>query len=447
MTNSSRDTQHETPAPSPTDLLPPKTTPTWEIELLISGVTVFALLQLPGLLDAWSDRMVAMQSEGVTLLALLAAIYVKAAAITLALTFVVHLALRAYWIALVGMRSVYPDGIRWDALKRFAPHSMRLAREALGSMDTLVEQADNRASLVFANGVGLALGMLIPVVFVTITSGLSLAVAILAGWRDKWNIVFGVIALAAFLPFLAATFVDRYLGARIHADSRAGRLLAAVLQAYEWLGMGRISNPLLLLSTSHVGYGRAQAVTAVLVFAIMGTVMVHSLLRLGQWAVFEHDYLPGTNAAASRALVPAHYAPSRSESAASAMLPYIQSEIVRGDYVRLFLPYRARRHGDALRAQCPDVPEDAIEDAAQEAQRLDALASCLARIHVAELDGTPLALDFMFGTDPRTGSQGMVAFIPVRDLAHGRHELRVARAPRTLSAKKTEGPFVIPFWR
>ena len=31
--------------------LPNRTTPTWEVELLISGVAVFAMLQLPGLLD------------------------------------------------------------------------------------------------------------------------------------------------------------------------------------------------------------------------------------------------------------------------------------------------------------------------------------------------------------------------------------------------------------
>jgi hypothetical protein len=31
--------------------LPPKTTPTWEVELLVSGATVFGLAQLPPLAD------------------------------------------------------------------------------------------------------------------------------------------------------------------------------------------------------------------------------------------------------------------------------------------------------------------------------------------------------------------------------------------------------------
>ena len=37
--------------------LPRRTTPTWEVELLISGVAVFAMLQLPGWLD---DRLFAL---------------------------------------------------------------------------------------------------------------------------------------------------------------------------------------------------------------------------------------------------------------------------------------------------------------------------------------------------------------------------------------------------
>ncbi len=43
--------------------MPGATTPTWEIELLVSGAVVFSLLQMPGALDTlfqqWSPRLVA----------------------------------------------------------------------------------------------------------------------------------------------------------------------------------------------------------------------------------------------------------------------------------------------------------------------------------------------------------------------------------------------------
>ena len=103
--------------PDRTHALSDRTTPTWEVELLISGVAVFAMLQLPGWLD---DRMFALEprlGDDWRLVLTLFYIYSKSAAIVLAVTFALHLFLRALWIALVGMHSVYPQGIILDRLR------------------------------------------------------------------------------------------------------------------------------------------------------------------------------------------------------------------------------------------------------------------------------------------------------------------------------------------
>src|SRR3954469_3070174 len=103
-------------APPVAEQLPRHTTPTWEVELLISGVAVFAMLQLPGWID---DRWFALRPrlDASWLDALIYIyIYAKSGVMVLAVTFVVHLLLRARWIALVGMHSVYPAGIDWDRL-------------------------------------------------------------------------------------------------------------------------------------------------------------------------------------------------------------------------------------------------------------------------------------------------------------------------------------------
>ena len=86
--------------------LPAKTTPTWEVELLISGVAVFAMLQLPGLLDDWLLALEPRVGGDWRMVLILAYIYAKSAVVVLAATFVLHLLLRAIWIALVGLHSV-----------------------------------------------------------------------------------------------------------------------------------------------------------------------------------------------------------------------------------------------------------------------------------------------------------------------------------------------------
>ena len=78
-----------------------RTARTWEVELLISGVAIFAMLQLPGWLD---DGMFALEprlGRDWRRIAVLAYFYSKSAAIVLACTFALHLLLRAQWICLL----------------------------------------------------------------------------------------------------------------------------------------------------------------------------------------------------------------------------------------------------------------------------------------------------------------------------------------------------------
>ena len=134
-----------------------RTAPTWEVELLISGVAVFAMLQLPGWLD---DRMFALSprlNDDWRIVVMLSYFYSKSAAVVLAVTFALHLLLRAQWIALVGMHSVYPQGVRWDRLlSKMPPYQARQARTEIPAMEQVVEAADNRATTVFGLGFALA---------------------------------------------------------------------------------------------------------------------------------------------------------------------------------------------------------------------------------------------------------------------------------------------------
>src|SRR4051794_24559506 len=88
--------------------VPAETTPTWEMELLISGATVFGLMQLPARLDAIFYDLFNRGSEQVASLLMPLWIYAKVALLTLIGTFVLHLVLRGLWVAMVGLDSVYP---------------------------------------------------------------------------------------------------------------------------------------------------------------------------------------------------------------------------------------------------------------------------------------------------------------------------------------------------
>ena len=430
--------------PSSAHRLPRHTTPTWEVELLISGVAVFAMLQLPGWLD---DRYFALMprfdSNWLGSLSLLY-VYLKSAALILAATFSLHLLLRARWIAQVGMHSVFPEGIRWDKL-RIGPVQREIEIQRYRGPEASIERADNAATVVFAIGVMLATTLLWISLLVVCLSALALGFVAFAGSRVGVGTALACGVLVLFLPAILATVIDRRVGAKLREGGVARRALAAVLRISSRLGfMQRGSNPVFSLLASHGGERRAVALT-IAVFLIAALVVRQSIRSEGDPRSFGSYTLFPALADRSRTLEDAHYDDLR-DPARDAAVPYIDSMVASGPYLRLVVPYVPRWDADVLEHDCPTMARAAGEDA-----RAAAALGCLQRAHAVLLDDKPLpSLRYEPGNDPRTERPALVAMIDVRGLPVGRHELQVARAPGRVAGDATDdglAPWKIPFWR
>lgn len=83
----------------------------WEMELLISGFLTFALLQVPALIDLFTAFIYV---EGYTLLSisndLVSMVFVKGLSLMLALHFLLHIVVRTFWIAFIGLEFTFPGG-------------------------------------------------------------------------------------------------------------------------------------------------------------------------------------------------------------------------------------------------------------------------------------------------------------------------------------------------
>jgi hypothetical protein len=148
---------------------------------------------------------------------------------------------------------------------------------------------------------------------------------------------------------------------------------------------------------------------------------------------------------------PKYYEDKRADDEVVADVPSIQSDMVRDPYVRLFIPYRPRRHNELVARHCragaaagpvASVPRPVTEGAEA------AVLRCLASLQPVTLNGRPVAVPFRFYTQPRTGIRGIAAYIPVAGLPKGENVLGVARLPLLdpEPGAKPRPPFAIPFW-
>lgn len=415
-------------APDTRARLSPLTTPTWEIELLLSGALVYALLHLPAELEYGVQRLVPVVSEGLREALVLISVYLRAGLIALATAFVLHLGLRAYWVALVGVHSVYPLGPRFERMRQ-GPLTMERLRSQWRPLPEHIERFDNASSIVFATGVSLGLLML----GLAITVGLIMLAAAVLGHFSPFGlnhhhglIIFGVLALGPMT--LAATGDALLRHAPQRTQGRLGRWLRAGIATQRWFpGVESASVLLNSVMTNLVRRGSLMLGMMIMTMALLGAAL--SMPRVWEQLPFR---ILAPAAGGEINARPTHYRNQRSGLLQLQATPTIASLELGDQPLRLFYPLRRDRDPAWVRSACSSVGPTPGSRATPEARTTHtrALLDCLHALVAPTLDGQPLpAHERLLMVDPHSGLEGVLWRIPNAAIAEGRHVLALQTRP------------------
>ena len=130
------------------------TAQSWNLELAISGVAMFAILQLPDALDQVFDylrfNLMSHTNGFQAMLPSLAYSIVKVMCYVLFAAFLTNFVMRAFWVGLVGLLAVYPSGIHYDRIPFSTPYAQKRLAQDLGPLDGYILRLDQRCNIVFA---------------------------------------------------------------------------------------------------------------------------------------------------------------------------------------------------------------------------------------------------------------------------------------------------------
>ena len=430
---------------------------TWEMELLISGAVVFALLQIPQRLDAWLGLLEPHLGFGLGILPFVAYTYLKLITYTLVATFVLHLAARGYWIGLIGLDSIFPDGVRWQKLDG-GPISRRLQRETLPTLRRLIAAADRFCSSIFSFAFmvvfnfGFSIVLSVPVV--------ALAYFLSQRFFDERAVVplFLAIWLLLLGPQILFGLLDRVAGKRISPDGRLGRLTRRVLAFYSKLLLLPLHGPILATFSTNVRKSVVYPVFYGILFAMLALFLSKDVL-MRRGALSFSSYVWAPEDAGPYGVDPRHYEDLGGARRAARPLPTLQSIVADGPYLKLFLPYRPASDNEVLAELCEGAVALRGEGLRlrrrgaerQPDERLEAARDCLVRLFRVTLDAAPVDLSqASFYRHPDSGQRGLLAMLPVAGLDPGRHLLVVDKM-RARDSDDPEAPesrsYHLPFWR
>ena len=314
--------------------------PTGEVELLLSGALVFSMLQVPPLIDSGMFSIRPRITEDMQAAVFVLYFYLKLTTYALIITFILHLASRAIWVAALGLRSVYPEGILWDKLGR-RPIFREFAERTTPTLNQMIDRADNRASLVFAFGLLLAMMSIAIMIFTLL---MIIPISLIEMWLGRSSessmLTFGVFG-ALLLPMMLGPLLDRQIGSHLPTDHWLTRAIRVIYRISGWMLWGRITQPIMLTIFSRLGLTRGNLIVMALLYSLMGLITVEVMVQTGAIRMPGEQYLP--SAGREREFLSEHYSSTRSERDSLQGAPFIQDEIVAGPYLKLFVAYVPKR--------------------------------------------------------------------------------------------------------
>jgi hypothetical protein len=410
---------------NPNDI-PRLSTPTWQMELLVSGGVIIAVWQTLALVDAaMAQGLSPLKQIGV--FTPIFYLYPYAALLAIGIAFTIHLALRALWIAVVGIHSVFPDGIRWDNYQGSAKTAERM-RQLFSKPAHLVEKLDNFSTIVYALGIAIATMMLGVLIVMTVMKVLVQLI--------QWGLfpetsefrIFALVGLPMVGLILAAQFVDSGLSKWIPQQSwLAKSARAIILFNMRLFAPSSVSYLLTIISSN---FGRWAG--AIGVYGLMLT----ALLLAGARMFAQRGIMfSGQSEIVQQAATTSMYSQTRGPNA-TWVSPYIDALQTAKPYVPLHIPYRFRYFEEIAERICKRSFEPRLQQ--------DMLA-CVRQGIVIKLDQQQLLCPLDLFAHQKNDTYSLYCMIDARSLAIGRHELTVQIMPRV--EKDKPETYTIPFWR
>nr|WP_276540703.1 hypothetical protein [Stenotrophomonas chelatiphaga] len=420
-----------------------------ELELFISGLLAFTLLAVPGrIFDAWATNTV--HTEGIHAHALWFGFSIAVGlCYVVAIALIAHLAIRGYWVGLIGLKTHFPQGIRWDRIPLLGGVSRDHYQRMVSTLEQSIAGADRLASVLFSTTLLFALTMVWTGLLTAVLLAIAGVVGALLGAPDQvaltvLGVAYVLFTVTSVLPLVLERAVLRRR-ARGLPSERLERAVRVVLRGMGFVLPLRLLLPVQLTLQSNL-YARNFYVVyfgAVMLAMVIGGVQTFNSTR---FALFNR-YAVVTDEAVDHGMASAHYESLRSEHDRLLRYPMIPADQISESQLRLFIPHQPQRDNSVARRLCTDtLPKGANVAEGEQAAR--AAVACLARLWTITLDGAPVALDAFVPMERRDlEMRGLVGYLPLQGLPPGRHDLRLVwNAQSTAKGRERPREFQIPFW-
>jgi hypothetical protein len=429
---------------------------TWNMELIISGAATYLSSFLPEITDKafyfFLDNIAQDQNPANLNLPILAYGFAKMIAFLLPLTFIIHFIMRAFWAGVVGVHTVYSQGILYDKLPGQKAVAQKIYEKHYGLLSDYIARLDKWCNQIFGFAFTIALlGIGLSAIYLVIFLGSTFIIPNLTSDKDHFSHILSII-FVIIAVIMAAT--QLLIGRIDHLENP---------RLYKWAGWIIVYMPKVMLPfihtpfnylnfifSSNVSKKRYYTVITVVFFVVMGGVAVITFATMMEikrsTPVFAFHQFVGKYKN-RYSLSAEQYDDIRPEHARLSGVS-IASEMVTGPFMKVFVAY-PKYLDNSLKQICHLPDEKTLDSLPKPIRRLllDSLRSdCFSRsLTVLVNDSTYGRTDWLFHRHFEDGTLGVVTYIQTKRFKTGKNFITI----QLPSIEKQDSMMVlgeVPFW-
>ena len=390
----------------------------WEAELLVSTISIFGTFQMFNLIDWSTNKFIDLLNPSQYLIGYFIVIFGLLAISILIAMFVIHFFLRAYWIGLVGLNSVFPDYSIKDSAysKIYTEKILSILPKLKGS----IQKVDELCSVIFSAAFTF---LLMYMYFGLFASVYLLVFNLLSDYVQSYILL--IPAILIIFSLLVQMVVAIISNLKFNKEKRNLQIWNfKIVRFISIIIYGPLYKSILQVTMI---FGSNFKKKKALIYLILLFLISGMFVSVFQMTNTNIPYLISRDSYFDKTKSYSSYYKTENEHNNFLLNPEIDSDKIESNVLRLFIPIfnhekKIRQEVCALFTKDPNKSHSELRK-----EKNTQLLNCYHKYNLVYINGEQTKVEFLRYDHPKTNQFGVVCYIEFSNLKTGLNKLKVEK--------------------
>ncbi len=409
----------------------------WEAELLVSAIAIFGSFKLFDIIGWVTNFFIDFLNPNQYYIGYFITFFGLIALSVLASMFVIHFFLRAYWVGLVGLNSVFPDySIEDSAYSKIYTEKIL---SILPKLKDSIQKVDELCSVIFS----VAFTFLLMYGYIAFFSSIYLLLYnLLLPYVNAYILLIPAILIA--ITLILQSIITVFSNLKKNKEKEKLQVLNfKVVKFASMISFGPLYKSILQVSMIFgSNFKKKKSITYLMLFFLFSGIVVASV-QIPKTNIF---YLIISNKKNffNKYKTYSDYYKDSNKSNKFLLAPEIESSKIESNIIEVFIPIF--NYERTIRKEiCGEFEEkNDVSKIIEDYNEAKFLQDCYKEYNKVSIDGEMIPIDFIrYDNHPRTKQFGLLGYINIENLSEGVHTIKIEK-------KRMEKNFLewtIPFYK